>query len=203
MDGMHMGNMDGMEGMDGMDGMDNTSSNSTSTMTMLMAMVFQTNVQTPLYANSWTPHNAGAYAGTCIFLIVLTVIARLLVAFKTRQERIWADKNAQRRYIVVNGKEPMSERLSRDPDAKHMTMMLSENGVEENVVVVAKKHSASRPWRFSVDPVRAALDTVLVGIGYLLMLAVMTMNVGYFMSILGGTFLGSLVVGRYCSLPSH
>ena len=25
----------------------------------------------------------------------------------------------------------------------------------------------------------------------------MTMNVGYFMSILGGTFLGSLAVGRY------
>ena len=29
------------------------------------------------------------------------------------------------------------------------------------------------------------------------MLAVMTMNVGYFMSILGGTFVGSLAVGRH------
>lgn len=29
------------------------------------------------------------------------------------------------------------------------------------------------------------------------MLAVMTMNVGYYASILGGTFLGSLLVGRY------
>ena len=29
------------------------------------------------------------------------------------------------------------------------------------------------------------------------MLAVMTMNVGYFLSILGGTFLGSLLVGRF------
>lgn len=62
----------------------------------------------------------------------------------------------------------MSERLSRDPDAKQMTMVLSENGVEEKVLVVEKKHHVVAPWRFSVDPPRAALDTVIVGIGYLL-----------------------------------
>jgi hypothetical protein len=31
------------------------------------------------------------------------------------------------------------------------------------------------------------------------MLSVMTMNVGYFLSVLGGTFLGSLAVGRYAT----
>jgi hypothetical protein len=31
------------------------------------------------------------------------------------------------------------------------------------------------------------------------MLGVMTMNVGYFLSILGGTLLGSLAFGRYAS----
>lgn len=35
------------------------------------------------------------------------------------------------------------------------------------------------------------------------MLAVMTMNVGYFMSVLGGTFLGSLLLGRLTLLPVH
>lgn len=34
------------------------------------------------------------------------------------------------------------------------------------------------------------------------MLGVMTMNVGYFMSVLGGTFLGSLLVGRYAATPA-
>ncbi|KAL7929594.1 Ctr copper transporter [Trichoderma chlorosporum] len=188
--------------MGGMD-MSGSSGSSNSSMGMVMSMVFQTDIQTALYANSWTPNNAGAYAGTCIFLIALAVIARLLVAFKARQERIWADRDTQRRYVVANGKEPVSERLSRDPDAKSMTMMLSENGVEEKVFVVSKKHAAVRPWRFSVDPVRATMDTVIVGIAYLLMLAVMTYNVGYFMSVLGGTFLGSLLVGRYSSLPYH
>jgi len=32
------------------------------------------------------------------------------------------------------------------------------------------------------------------------MLAVMTLNVGYFMSVLAGTFLGELAVGRYNNL---
>ena len=35
------------------------------------------------------------------------------------------------------------------------------------------------------------------------MLAVMTFNVGYFLSVLGGTFLGSLVAGRYSEPPDH
>jgi solute carrier family 31 (copper transporter), member 1 len=32
------------------------------------------------------------------------------------------------------------------------------------------------------------------------MLAVMTMNIGYFFSVLAGTFVGELVVGRYAVL---
>ena len=35
------------------------------------------------------------------------------------------------------------------------------------------------------------------------MLAVMTMNVGYFLSVLAGTFVGELAVGRYTELAEH
>ena len=35
------------------------------------------------------------------------------------------------------------------------------------------------------------------------MLAVMTMNVGYFLSVLGGVFLGSFVLGGMDSTMSH
>jgi hypothetical protein len=35
------------------------------------------------------------------------------------------------------------------------------------------------------------------------MLAVMTFNVGYFLSVLGGIFLGEIAVGRYTQMEEH
>lgn len=35
------------------------------------------------------------------------------------------------------------------------------------------------------------------------MLATMTMNVGYFLSVIGGIFVGELAVGRYLHLSEH
>lgn len=197
--------------------MDMTTTNTTDTTTMdmsMMAMTFFTATTTPLYSAMWTPASDGAYAGTCIFLIILAVIHRALFAVKALKETQWMNAEFNRRYVVVNGKQPKSEQIMSDSDTK--TMILSENGVEENVMVVQqKKNMGVRPWRITVEPMRAVLDTTIAGVTYLLyvfytpitiyiytngpsrMLGVMTMNVGYFLSILGGTFLGSLALARY------
>ncbi|KAK0615787.1 Ctr copper transporter [Bombardia bombarda] len=178
-----------------MSGMDDSSSS------MSHMAIFQTAMATPLYTTNWTPTSTGTYAATCIFCIALAAIFRGLLALKSVQETKWLDAELNRRYVVVNGKAPLAQTLSHDSLAK--TLVLSENGVEENVMVVQRRTSRARPWRVTVDPIRAALDTVIAGVGYLLMLAVMSMNVGYFLSVLGGTFLGSLIIGRYTTSAEH
>lgn len=164
-------------------------------------VIFFTGTDTSLFSEQWTPSSQGAYAGTCIFLIVLAALLRCIIAARALLEQRWADREAARRYVVVAGRQTFGERLSQDTSAKDM--VISANGVEENVRVVEKCGNERRPWRFSVDPVRACIDTVITGVGYLLMLAVMTMNVGYFMSVLGGVFLGSLAVGRFTGASEH
>ncbi len=152
--------MSGMPGMDGsMDG------SMGANMTMMMA-VFQTYTMTPLYSLAWTPSGPGPYAGTCVFLIVLAVVLRGLLSLRAWQESRWLDQELKRRYVVVNGRQPLSAQVSRDSLAKHVT--LTENGVEEDVVVVAKRRTHLRPWRWSTDPLRAVMDTVIAGVAYLL-----------------------------------
>lgn len=49
----------------------------------MMSMTFFYSLMTPLFSAAWTPATTGQYAGTCIFLIVLAVVHRALVAFRT------------------------------------------------------------------------------------------------------------------------
>lgn len=131
-----------------------------------MSMIFFSSTTTSLYSAMWTPSSIGAYAGTCIFLILLAVVFRGLLAVRAWREEAWMDAEFNRRYVTVAGKLPKSERISQDSDAKRM--ILSENGAEEDVMIVKKKGASKRPWRFTVDPVRAAMDTLIIGVGYLL-----------------------------------
>jgi hypothetical protein len=144
-----------------------TTSSNSSLMSMAdMSMTFFTSTSTPLYSNLWTPTSQGSYAGTCIFLILLATLFRALLAFKGWKETAWLDAEFNRRYVVVAGKDTKKERIVKDSDSKKM--LLSENGVEEEVVVVKKRSSGVRPWRLSVDPLRALMDTVIAGVAYLL-----------------------------------
>ncbi|KAM0716251.1 hypothetical protein Q7P37_007696 [Cladosporium fusiforme] len=143
-----------------------------------MAMVFFTSTKTPLYSNSWTPNNSGQYAGTCIFLIILAVIFRALLAVRCNVAGLRAWFSPHRA-------------LSHPEEAHHE---------HDDWKQPPPTH---RPWNINEALLRAIMDTVLAGASYLMMLAVMTMNVGYFMSIIGGVFLGSFAFGGWTGASSH
>lgn len=132
-----------------------------------MFLVFTNNQNTSLYSASWTPTTSGQYAGTCIFLIILGIISRLLVAFKAAMERKWLAIALNRRYVVVSGKKQEIDSSNIDPDSAD-TALLTTHGAQENVKVVRRISHGPQPWRFSVDLPRALLFLCITGVNYLL-----------------------------------
>ncbi|KAF2689320.1 Ctr copper transporter-like protein [Lentithecium fluviatile CBS 122367] len=181
--------------MTSMESMDMGSTESSSMTMSGMAMSFFTSTTTPLYSESWTPSSAGAYAGTCIFLILLAITLRALITAKSFLEARALASAIKRRYVVVADQQTVGDKAFND--ANSLTGILTTNGMQENVRIVEAPAKHVQPWRFSVDLPRAVIMTLIAGVGYLLMLAVMTMNVGYFLSVLAGAFIGELALGRF------
>lgn len=83
-------------------------------------------------------------------------------------EHRWKDQRLARRYVIVRGKPTEAERIAADDQEGKDMVLVTARGVEESVRVVKAKGRAVAPWRFSQDLPRAALGTVLAGVGYLL-----------------------------------
>ncbi|KAJ5999028.1 hypothetical protein N7451_006838 [Penicillium sp. IBT 35674x] len=151
-----------------------------SSMTMSMSemsMTFFTSFKTPLYSEDWTPTSKGTYAGTCIFLIALAVILRVLIAVRPVLEgRLWTDG-------ISHASEPL---IGEHDHKKHMS------GAQKSMKEIGRRWSR---WRANPAAGRATFELILAGVAYLLMLAIMTMNVGYFLSVLGGIWLGTFIMG--------
>ncbi|KAJ5326986.1 hypothetical protein MYU51_008159 [Penicillium brevicompactum] len=161
--------------------MDMDMSDSSMSMSMAdMAMTFFVSFKTPLFSTEWTPGTKGQYAGTCIFIIALAVIMRVLLALKPILEgRVWTDSvhdhMPELQSHIEAGKPPQNP-----------------SGLRSSMQEVSHRWSS---WRVNPAAGRATFELVTAGVAYLLMLAVMTMNVGYFMSVLAGVWLGTFMLG--------
>ena len=161
---------------------------STSTSMSSMSLIFTTSTSTPLFFSSWAPSTTGQYAGTCIFVITLAFILQALLTSRSILNRRWLNAEIARQERARQGRRKKVDDVS---------VVLSSEGTSEDVVIQKRRTVKRAPWRLYVDLPRALLDTLVAFVGYLLMITVMTANTGYFLSVLAGTYLGSIVTGRY------
>ncbi len=154
-----------------MDGTDMHSSTSNSTI-MSMPTVFTSDHSKPFLSSQWTPNSIGGYAGTCIFLIVLAVISRILQAYRHGLEVKWHDRATKRRYVVIasESSDEREKQLGAVEPEKSDEAVLTVRGVDERVRVVrsSSRGLETQPWRFSTDLPRAFVFTVQAGVFYLL-----------------------------------
>lgn len=106
---------------------------------------------------------------------------RAMLAMKPILEMtLWNGAVGHRGELIPDDEAGYHKDVTAQPPAKRMCS------------VVRKRWVA---WRFTTSLSRASFELALATVGYLLMLAVMTMNVGYFLAVLGGLFLGTFIVG--------
>lgn len=134
--------------------MSGMSSMSTSMSMANMEMTFFTSFKTPLFSSEWSPETKGHYAGTCIFLIVLSVILRMLISLRPILEtRLWTD--GARHYI---GQENFDIAISHLPKSYSSGWKLS----------MQELGSQWSRWRVNPAAGRATYELLVAGIAYLL-----------------------------------
>jgi len=138
-----------------------------------MANTFHFGVGDTLWAKPLTPTTGQGYAGAIMLLILMAVFLRFLTAARGMAEKRWNPK----RNSCCNG------------DGADNYLKMGQSREDE-----AGAGSHHR-WNATIQLTRALLQLTAMTIGYLLMLAVMTFNVGYLLAILSGGFLGELALG--------
>lgn len=133
-----------------------------------MDMVFFKDHKSALFGSAWSPSSQGGYAGTCIFVILLAIVSRLLAVYRTYLERRWHDAAVNRRYIRVAGEADHEK--ARNESEREGLATLTARGMDESVRIITSKQFGmnAQPWRLSVDLPRAGIYTVQAGVGYLL-----------------------------------
>lgn len=117
-----------------------------------MMMTFFTSFKTPLFSETWTPASKGQYAGTCIFLIALAAILRVLLVIRPLLEgRVFTDNSGHPMLDSLHEKDSMT---AKSPSGLALT--LQEVGARW------------RRWRINPAAGRATYEVVVAGVAYLL-----------------------------------
>lgn len=161
-----------------------------------MAMTFFLSANTPLFFPSWTPSDTWGHAATCIFLVLLAVIMRILLASKPILEAaVWRPQRGADAHEMLPSDDCCDEDPDRTKEQQYLIQSREELGGGALRRVLREVKSRSHGPRLASRGLRALFEMTLAVIGYLLMLAVMTMNIGYFISVVGGIFLGTFLLG--------
>ncbi|KAF8630477.1 hypothetical protein AX15_002893 [Amanita polypyramis BW_CC] len=141
-------------------------------------------LQDTLWFQGWAPISPGAIVGACIGLFLLAVFERWLVAGRAIAERSW-NRTAQ---LV------MLERMNQSKDTLH-----HKQSSKPTYSIFPLRDPHIPPFILSHDISRGILHAVQRLLTYLLMLAVMTFQVSFIISIIVGAGIGEVMFGRYIS----
>ncbi|KIK71267.1 hypothetical protein GYMLUDRAFT_33410 [Collybiopsis luxurians FD-317 M1] len=158
------------------------SSSTTTNMTMMMKNYLHFTGGDSLLFQSWHPNSSGALAGACIGLVIVALLERWLFAIRAGLESYWSHKA-----------------LALDlPNASSATEKSCDDSASanSNSPQVVRKSRIAPPFVAAHDVPRGVIHAIQALLGYILMLAVMTFQAAYVISIILGLGIGEILFGR-------
>ncbi|KAF5329720.1 hypothetical protein D9619_009488 [Psilocybe cf. subviscida] len=134
-----------------------------------------------LWFLGWVPRSTGAMAGACVGLFLLGIFERWVAGVRGGVERVW---RARAQTLMTQ----RNRRANKGDDEKQKPA----GGMRD---VLALR--TVPPFIPSQDIARGALHAVQAALGYALMLAVMTYQAAFIISIIAGLGVGETLFGRY------
>ncbi|KAJ3503404.1 hypothetical protein NLJ89_g8450 [Agrocybe chaxingu] len=152
-----------------------------------------------LFFETWRPSSTGALAGACIGLVLLALLERWLAATRSVFDAHW-QRRAQTMTAARDGcissnvkKNPSSGRdsttkslVAGDVNIQEAERERSEESHNSNLVTVRSRLRTITPFIATHDIPRGVLYALQMLLGYGLMLAVMTYQAAYIISIVVG-----------------
>ncbi|TDL28568.1 hypothetical protein BD410DRAFT_811659 [Rickenella mellea] len=143
-----------------------------------------------LYFQHLAPSSNGAIAGASIALFLLAVFERFAAGMRGTMERRWRQKALA---ITSNKLAP-----TESPDC-----CAGDSGQKQSPTALRTTPRTIAPFIPSVDLVRGCMHSGQAVLQYALMLAVMTFQAAYIISIVVGLGVGEVIFGRPSVQPAH
>ncbi|QRW05030.1 copper transport protein CTR2 [Ceratobasidium sp. AG-Ba] len=144
-----------------------------------------------LFFQDWVPRSSGAIGGACVGLFVLAILQRCLSAMKGVMEQHWRHRS----------NALVAARFVRLRDSRSSSDKASEEGgccaPEAGTAQAPASRPTLPPFVTSHELARGAMQIIQSFFGYALMLAVMTFNAAFIISVLLGLGVGEVLFGRF------
>ncbi|KAJ3750104.1 Ctr copper transporter [Lentinula detonsa] len=158
---------------------------SSTNMTMMMKNYLHFTAGDNLLFQTWHPNSSGAIAGACIGLVLVALLERWLSATRTGLQSYW-----HQRALALSADGTLAEKCCEDDDADSAQPVSKTAPSQKNL-----KRTVP-PFIVTHDILRGSIYAIQALLGYILMLAVMTFQAAYVISIILGLGIGEILFGR-------
>ncbi|CAE6513241.1 unnamed protein product [Rhizoctonia solani] len=147
-----------------------------------------------LFFKEWVPKSSGAVGGPCVGLFVLAILQRCLSAMRGVMDQHWKQRSDA---LVAARFVRMRDSASTDKESEQDASLTAQSRVPRAPRLTLP------PFIWPHELARGAMQVLQSFFGYALMLAVMTFNAAYIISILLGLGVGEVLFGRFAHGMAH